>query len=551
MSLTIKFLSSIRKFVKQQDGDELRNWLRVEPPLPQEYLNLAAELKTGYRDAAAIGRLVEQCLPEEDDVPEDQGTPWPGLIAFVKDYLEYWRDVDFEDLLAAHQLLMQLTNSCATALNNPTYGTLMLQTSISLCLSLSKLSMTLNKRPDLTKKLNQLNTGEEEKVSIVGTTAEVIQRIFTTCLTDRSSQRNAKPEGKKVGVYIFANVTLKLLFACRKTHLAKQLFTNISAKSPPLAYYPAAQRVTYLYYLGRFHFINNHYTRAARCLQAAYDQTPAAFSRHRRLVLTHLIPCNLLLGRLPSAALLRRPEASAAAPGGLGLATVFAPFADAVRTGDFLVYSRALQAHEAWLLRRGLLLTLTFRLRPLLWRSLSRRAFLLTYVAPTASAAESRKAATLELSHLEAAAAYVQKRLEGYLPARPPPAQKPHHAANAMLLRAVANSSSSSTAESSSSSSSASASTLAPPPGGPRRLRPNEGLVWGNAAVTAEHVEGVVASLCAAGLLHGYVAHAQGRFAVVGAKQKGGRAAAAGWPPVAEVLVQPDDGEIPGWVRGL
>ena len=73
--------------------------------------------------------------------------------------------------------------------------------------------MTLNKRPDLTKRLNTVDTGEEDQGSVVGTTAEVIQKIFTTCLTDRSSQRFAKPEGKKVGVYIFANLTLKLLFA--------------------------------------------------------------------------------------------------------------------------------------------------------------------------------------------------------------------------------------------------------------------------------------------------------------------------------------------------
>lgn len=104
-------------------------------------------------------------------------------------------------------------SSCTTALNNPTYGTIMLQTSISLCASLSKLSMTLNKRPDLTRKLQTVDTGEEEQKSIVETTAEIIQKVFTACLTDRSSQRHEQPKGKKTGVYIFANVTLKLLFA--------------------------------------------------------------------------------------------------------------------------------------------------------------------------------------------------------------------------------------------------------------------------------------------------------------------------------------------------
>ncbi|KAI0599371.1 hypothetical protein F4775DRAFT_123387 [Biscogniauxia sp. FL1348] len=534
MALTIKFLTSIRGFLKTRNGDGLRDWLMVEPPLPQEYLNLATELKNGYRNTNAIEKLVESCLPEEDNVPEDQGTAWPGFVSFMRDYFEYWRDVDFEDLLGAHQLLTALTNSCTTALNNPTYGTIMLKTSISLCASLSKLSMTLNKRPDLTKKLNTIDTGEEDQSSIVGTTAEVIQKIFTTCLTDRSSQRFAKPEGKKVGVYIFANVTLKLLFACRKTHLAKQLFTNVTAKSPPLSFYPAAQRVTYLYYLGRFHFINNHFSRAAQCLQEAYYQTPPSFQKHRQLILTYLIPSNMLIGRLPSRALLQRPEAQHMAP-------IFDQFAQSIRTGNYLIYQHALEVHEEWLFKKGLLLTLTYRLRPLLWRSLSRRTFLLTYVAPTE--ADSRKAATLELSHLLVTANYVQKRLEGYLPAHPgPPRGKQPHGNNSMLFRAVSN-----RASGGSGSGTEESSTLAPPPGGPKMLRPNEGLIWGNMAITAEHVESMVASLCAQGLLHGFLAHSQGRFAIMGAKQKGS-AVAAGWPGVAEAIGQAEK-NVPGWVK--
>lgn len=109
MALAIEFLTSIRGFLKTRNGIGLRDWLRVEPPLPQQYHALATELKTGYRDANTIAKLVERCLPEEDGLPEDQGTAWPGFIAFVKEYFEYWRDVDFDDLLGAHQLLMSLT----------------------------------------------------------------------------------------------------------------------------------------------------------------------------------------------------------------------------------------------------------------------------------------------------------------------------------------------------------------------------------------------------------------------------------------------------------
>ena len=109
MALTIKYLTSIRGFLKARNGEGLRDWLRVEPPVPQEYLNLANELKNGYRDNDALLQVVDKCLPDEDDLPDDQGTAWGGFRAFMKEYFAYWRDVDFADLLGAHQLLVSLT----------------------------------------------------------------------------------------------------------------------------------------------------------------------------------------------------------------------------------------------------------------------------------------------------------------------------------------------------------------------------------------------------------------------------------------------------------
>ena len=88
---------------------------------------------------------------------------------------------------------------------------MLLKTSMSLSEVLVQLTMMLNRRPDLT---SRLRAGDEEgRKSVAETSAEIIQKIFTTCLTDRSSARLSKPEGKKVGVYMFANLVLKLLFA--------------------------------------------------------------------------------------------------------------------------------------------------------------------------------------------------------------------------------------------------------------------------------------------------------------------------------------------------
>lgn len=411
---------------------------------------------------------------------------------------------------------------------------MLLQASMSLSETLARLTMTLNRRPDLTRRLR---AGDEDK-SVAESSAEIIQKIFTTCLTDRSSGRYSQPEGKKVGVYMFANLVLKLLFACRRTHLAKMIFVNISTISPPLSLYPAAQRVTFLYYLGRFNLANHHFRRAALCLEAAYLQTPPPLVAHRTNILTYLIPCNMLLGRFPSRALLARPEAAAT------LRPVFLPLCDAVRAGNFVAFQAHLAAHEDWLFDKGLLLQLSSRLRPLLWRSLSRRAFLLTYVPPTD--AGSRKAATLDLADLHTLAVYMQRRLEGWLPSQPAMHRPPP--GSALRMRAVSN-------NMVHMADPGLATTLAPPPGGPRALRPNEGMVWGNAEVTPDDVETMVAALVQQGFLHGFVAHAQSRFAIIGAKAKGSPLR-AGWPDVWQTIRDRryeesfDLDEVPGWVKG-
>ncbi len=315
------------------------------------------------------------------------------------------------------------------------------------------------------------------------------------------------------------------------------MFTNIAASGPALALFPAPQRVTYLYYLGRFNFDNSSFVRASLCLQEAYLQTPPACQKHRRLILTYLISSNIILGRFPSEALLLRPEAAAT------LRPVFRSIIEALRAGNPAAFQHALEVHQSWLFHRGLLVTLGYRLRPLLWRSLSRRTFLLTYRPPdVATAASSRRAPTLDLADLLTTASFVQKQLEGWVPAQPVPRPRVPHT-NALFMKAVLNS-----------LPSGGDSTLVLPPGGPKALRPSEGLLWGNLSLNLQEVESMVATLIAQGLLHGFVAHTAAKFAIVGTKLKGS-AVLAGWPAVAEAIrarlidAGVDLDEAPAWVR--
>ncbi len=96
----------------------------------------------------------------------------------------------------------------------------MLPATIQVCSALARLAMMLDKRPDLTRGLHKVaDVDQGDRKSLVEGTAELIQRAFTMCLTERTTNRNGlrdgKPEGKKVGIYSFANMVLRLLFQVR------------------------------------------------------------------------------------------------------------------------------------------------------------------------------------------------------------------------------------------------------------------------------------------------------------------------------------------------
>lgn len=150
------------------------------------------------------------------------------------------------------------------------------------------------------------------------------------------------------------------------------MFASISAQSPPLAYFPASQRVTYLYYLGRYLFSNNLFFPAQIALEAAYDQCHRQALNQKRAILTYLIPCNIIMGRFPSAELLQRPESQ-------GLSEKFLPICRLVARGDYIAFRDHLALDSPtnkWFARKGILLALRNRCEILVWRSLARRVFI-------------------------------------------------------------------------------------------------------------------------------------------------------------------------------
>ncbi|EER28869.1 hypothetical protein CPC735_035750 [Coccidioides posadasii C735 delta SOWgp] len=367
------FLSGLQEIIRARDGAKLQDFLQLEPPLAPIYNQMVDELRHAYPSASGKDeRLLAKC---ESLLPASASTsPWNAFPLFMRLYFTFLRDVNLDNLLETYELLRTLLNQCIVALGDSQYGVILLPTVLYLCKVLAKFAIGLDRRPELIAHLLREGAdaeGATEKVTLVEKSANVVREAFIRCLTDRTGTLG-RPEGKRIGIYLLANLCLKLLFKCGKLRNAEQMFASINAQSPPLSYFPASQRVTYLYYLGRYLFSNNLFYPAQTALQSAYDQCHKQAVSQRRLILTYLISCNIILGRFPSMTLLQRPECD-------GLGERFVPLCQTIARGDVPAFREHLavdSTNAGWFAQKGILLQLRNRCEILVWRSLARKVFI-------------------------------------------------------------------------------------------------------------------------------------------------------------------------------
>ena len=101
-----QFLSAIAGFVRQKDGVQIRDYLRVEPPLDPIYESLANEVRAAYPKGSGLDKKCENLFKAQAFGAD--GEPWQAFTEFIKVYLEFFRDVSYANLLATHQLLTSL-----------------------------------------------------------------------------------------------------------------------------------------------------------------------------------------------------------------------------------------------------------------------------------------------------------------------------------------------------------------------------------------------------------------------------------------------------------
>lgn len=196
--------------------------------------------------------------------------------------------------------------------------------------------------------------------------ARQINRIFGLCISDRAPLE----ESRKWGLYYITNLLFKTYFKLNSVSLSKNILRSLTASvsdMPPLSSFPRAHQVTFNYYVGVIHFLDENYSQAEKHLTAAYTQSLASSSHNIKLVLTYLIPARLI-----TASVLPTPALLAPYP---GLQKLFGPIATCIKTGDLAGFDRALQAGEDEFVKRRIYLTLE-RGRDQCMRNLFRKVYL-------------------------------------------------------------------------------------------------------------------------------------------------------------------------------
>lgn len=500
-----QFLVAINGFIQVRNEAGLADYIALEPPFSPHYESMINELKEAYPKGndQALENKCSQALRAAREGAD--GSPWTAFVKFMVQYLGYLRDVriDVSRYLETYELLSELHQRANSALGHGILGYLILPVVIANAKLVCKLAIGLDRQPELIAHIKSAQAGGEDgglRETLPERAANILRQAFVTCLNDRGSDltKDGKPQGKKRGIYIIANLCLKILFQCRKTRNATQIFENIYNLSPPLSAYPKRDRVTYLYYLGRFLFQNSHFYRAQLALQYAYDLSPTRQDsvRQRRHTLIYLIASNIILGRFPSQTLLNRPEAR-------GLSDRFLPLCYAIRQGNLAAFNHHLSLaspHATWFLHFRILLQLRNRCEPLVWRSLTRKTWILNGTRP---AEGSKVAPQVDINDLVTLFNLLIRQSDtanGYVDPDFAGADFEDHSPQDL-------------------------DTLG--------------------------VESKLSSLIDQGLLNGFISHSKLKYAITGTARKGGNILAAGFPSIWDVLKAKAEGdeEVPGWKK--
>lgn len=518
------FLGGMVNILQTQNVAECRQYLLIEPQFPPIYTQLVQEIQQSFPKGK------EKVLENKVDgfLNAALETPWPAFSNFIAVYFTYLRDLNISDLLATFEGLGKLLTACKPAFSNPTFGIVLLDTIVYYAKVFSRVAIGLDAKPELIAHLQQAGSDPEgEGITLPERAANIIREIFLVCAQDRTP---SDQPGKWPAALKLANICLRIMFRILKIKVTEQIFrsvTNLLA-SHPLSSFSRSDRVTFNYHAGRLCFSIRQYYRASQLLEQAYLECHTQAKSQRRAILIHLLIANLLQGRFATLSLLNLRELNDVAPH-------FRALYLAIKLGDLASFRRLTTIDPTdpastanFLRRRRVLLQVQESCEMLVWRSLIRRIFLLAGAGPKFIPERNvRVAPNLDLRYV----AHIARWLE--LRALDPQSRSDLGPGKRNTNFVVLN-----THQSSIKGDMYVDSDFAD--------LAAEDLVDIFSDSTSEDpllptmvsTEVLVASLIAEGLMRGYIAHAQSKFAITGAKdaQSLADAGRAGWPAVWRVF---------------
>ncbi|KAL8678064.1 MAG: hypothetical protein Q9186_005559 [Xanthomendoza sp. 1 TL-2023] len=105
---------------------------------------------------------------------------------------------------------------------------------------------------------DDVTSGGFEKNERLEDAARVINRVFTLCISDRAPMEDSR----KWGLYHTTNLLFKTYFKLNSISLSKNCLRALQASAtdmPPMSQFPKAHIVTFKYYVGVIHFLDEEY----------------------------------------------------------------------------------------------------------------------------------------------------------------------------------------------------------------------------------------------------------------------------------------------------
>lgn len=294
------------------------------------------------RSDSQVSTLVEQQHLNDD---------WAQFEPLVTSYLLLCKHIDPWSILKSHDLLLSFFSQLCSAFMNTQFGELLcplvVDTLVYINPMMSRLDLILDSLP-----------GKKHKRLIFVST--VLSKVF-------NHLRSLKGSPKKKQLILFiVNKLNRVYFTIGSPLLCANIFANVNLLELKFSQYPRAQQVEYRYILGRYYVAKDQLYRAYYHLSWSFKNMLRGSDQNLMKVLRYLIPVSLLIGKLPSRAVLQRfPE----------LDSMYAPLAYHLQKGNHFAFQQHLFEHQSYFQSRGLLILLAQRSRILLFRNLFAQVF--------------------------------------------------------------------------------------------------------------------------------------------------------------------------------